>query len=219
MKALWVLGLFVLTGCTVKYSYLKTGYDRQGKDALKRIALFVEPTAGGVPGLSESILRMQREFLSIEKPFLLPPDPPAEVAVGGRARICERDRSLHGVLVTEVRRLERREAKVAVSIRTVLYDCRGERVWDTMGEGVYKSEDSSRRPMVKVHAAAFGEGVTPFVVPVYELLRRLLDALPAPKLTQVEERERIQLFASPPRAEASPAKSPRSASKPASRKR
>ena len=192
-----VLCLCLLVGCTVKYRYVQAGYKNEGKGVVKRIALLVEPSAVQVRGLAGAVAAMEREFLSVESTYILPPDLAPDANVAGRVRICERAKNLEGVLVTEIRKLERKGSKVALGVRTALWSCAGNRLWDSYAESSYSSEDSDRAALVQAYTAKFGPDVQPYLVPVYEILRKLLDSIPRPKLSPGEERERIQNFRAP----------------------
>ena len=195
--SIWITCLGLLTGCTVKYTYLQAGYKTDGEKTVKRLALIIEPRAVEIPALASAVGAMQREFLSVESTYILPPDPEPAVAAGGRASVCATAKNLDGVLVTEIRKVQKIEAKVLLEVRTVLYDCGGQRIWDSAAEASYKSKDSDRALLVRTYTARFGDPVGPYLIPMYEILRHLLVSLPHPKLSSDEERERIQNFRAP----------------------
>lgn len=196
MKKAIVLLVLAQLACTVKYTYTKPGYP-QGDKALKRIRLMVEPKAVDVPGVPAALLQIKREYLAVEKNYIVLPDPDQETNFAGLEAICKSKPEPQAVLKTEMRKLEREKDEVRVGLRLVLLDCQNERLWDAYAENTYESMDSDRQAMIRTYGARFGKPVEPYAVPIYEILRRLLEKLPNPNLSAPEQREKMRYFPDP----------------------
>lgn len=193
VQVLAIVACSFAAACTVKFTYKKAGYDDREIKTVKRIMLAVEPRTGVTPGIRGMLLRMQRDFLSTYRGYIIRPDPSVGVNAQGRQRICTANPGLDAVLWTKVRSLKLMKDEALLGLQLTLYACKNnDRLWDIYGESTYDTNSDDYASLRATYRKEFGDSVRASVQGFYQLTRLLLEDIPNPELTRKERFEKIQ---------------------------
>ena len=177
MKKLLLLLLFA--SCSVKYSYLKPGYESNERLTLKRIGIFTEKTQD--KNISLLFSDLSKEYISHHKEYILKP---------ASGNSCSKE--LNGILVNKFDKLHLANGKLELHISSRLYSCpQKELIWETRAEKSFSVPSSSLQSAVKSYSEKYGTEVADYVYPFYNIVRVVMGKLPSPKLGEDDIMEKI----------------------------
>lgn len=189
---LTLLSLLILTfSCTIKYVYVKEGYEKNEMFNLKRVALLVEPLTNSNKKVRLLIMAILRDYISVHKDYILLPTPNIDEEKSDIGDYCKADPRLNGILMNRVRKLNKVKGEVLLGIQAVLYDCEKNRVWESYGEDTLTAADPDLATLGESYANRIGPGVRDLAAPCYLLIREIYESLPIPKLSEEEKLEKI----------------------------
>lgn len=185
----------LFSGCVIQHSYLRPGYAEHDAAVLKRIVVVMSESKQPLDrGLGKLLPVVAREYLSVQKDYIV--FPTAIDQTGQTASICKGNPKLNGVLFLSVRHVERSERSVTLGLGGELHTCEEPRVvvWRVHAKDTQSSDDPDLKTVAESYSNRLGAEVKPYAVPVYLTLRRLLEELPNPTLTEDEKLEKIELM-------------------------
>lgn len=187
-----VLLLLVMpVSCTIKYVYVKEGYEKNEMLNLKRVALLVEPLTNTNREVRLLLLAILRDYLSVHKDYILLPAPAIDEEKADIGDYCKADPRLDGILMNHVRKLHKTEGKVLLGIQATLYDCEKNRIWESYGEDTLMAADPDLATLGESYANRISPTVRDLAAPAYLLIREIYESLPIPALTEDEKLEKI----------------------------
>jgi probable lipoprotein (TIGR04455 family) len=188
-RVLLVHVLALLSACgAVRKSSVRPDYEAVDKTKTVRLVVSVSPLPAGDAALGALVGRIARKYVNDKRDFIVKRDAAGEAEPEG---LC--GEGVEGVLkLAPV--LKQAGAGVEAEVRGALVRCRdGETVWSAEAGGTWPSEDSLYVATADHYGAALGEGVRPYVGPVFRLLQATLDTLPTPALDDAGKMEKIEL--------------------------
>ena len=195
--AFLLVGFFSTGACIVRQVYLKPGYETNERERVKRIVLVLRHAKRAQPpGVVAVVPVVAREFISVQRDYILYPGEPVASANLAVADICASNKKLNGVLLLEVLQARENEGNVDLEVAAALEDCRApySTIWKALARSTYTSEDPDLRTVIASYANRLGPAVRPFAAPAYLLVRRLLEELPSPTLSDDEKLEKIDVM-------------------------
>jgi probable lipoprotein (TIGR04455 family) len=188
-RALIVPALVALSACgAVRKSAVRPDYEAVDKTRTVRLVVSVSPLPARDVALGSLVGRIARKYVNDKRDFIVKRDAAGEAEPEG---LCAD--GVEGVLrLAPV--LTRQGEGVEAEVKGALVRCRdGETVWSAEAGGTWPSEDSLYVATADHYGAQLGEGVRPYVGPVFRLLQATLDTLPAPALDDAGKLEKIEL--------------------------
>lgn len=185
-----LVAMSLVTACgAVRRSHVRPDYDAADRSRTLRLVVVVSPLPGSDASLGALFGRIGRKYVNDKRDFIVKSDLASNAEPAG---LCTE--GVDGLLRLrpDVKRVG---SGVEAQLSGSLVRCRdGETVWNAEAAGTWPSEDSLYVDTARVYAEALGEGVRPFVGPVFRLLQATLDTLPRPQLPDDAARmEKIEL--------------------------
>jgi probable lipoprotein (TIGR04455 family) len=188
-RVLLVSALVALSACgAVRKSSVRPDYEAVDKTRTVRLVVSVSPLPAQDAALGSLVGRIARKYVNDKRDFIVKRDAAGEAEPEG---LCSD--GVEGVLrLAPV--LTRQGEGVEAEVKGALVRCRdGETVWSAEAGGTWPSEDPLYVATADHYGAQLGEGVRPYVGPVFRLLQATLDTLPAPALDDAGKMEKIEL--------------------------
>ena len=199
--------------CTIQSVYLKPGYEKAGNRNVKRIVVFLKQHALALPpGATAVVPVVANEFVSVQRDYIVYPLNSMKPGSAAPEEICAANTKLDGVLFLDIRRVRERgtfwyqwlrpwrradrEGNVELEVAAALRECRAPHavVWQALANSTYVSNDEDLRSVTESYVNRLGPHVRPFAAPAYQLVRRLLEELPSPMLSDEEKLEKIDVM-------------------------
>ncbi|MCB1314722.1 MAG: MXAN_6521/LA_1396 family lipoprotein [Leptospiraceae bacterium] len=190
-----LLLITLLSGCTVKYTYLKPGYEQNDLDRVKRLVLTIQPNPSGTDAADDLILGVAREFISHHREFIIYTTRVESPDADWQALCASADARPDAVLRQKVARIDHtsNSETTELEIHATMQDCRnGDLLWEARAANSYDSNDADLRTTIESYTRRYGEEARPYVSAAYLLLRQLFDELPEPALNDEEILEKIE---------------------------
>jgi len=188
-RVLLIPALVALSACgAVRKSSVRPDYETADKTKTVRLVVSVSPLPAQDAALGSLVGRIARKYVNDKRDFIVRRDAASETEPQG---LCAD--GVEGVLKL-VPALKKQGAGVEAEVKGALVRCRdGETVWSAEAGGTWPSEDSLYVATADHYGAELGDGVKPYVGPVFRLLQATLDTLPAPSLDDAGKMEKIEL--------------------------
>ncbi|MBL8957326.1 MAG: MXAN_6521/LA_1396 family lipoprotein [Myxococcaceae bacterium] len=191
MRALPISLLVILSSCSVvKMSRLAPGWETDGREKVKRIAVVVQPLPEGSEKTGAMLARVARRYVHMKRNFLVKADS-AKAADLDRGAECAE--GLDALLWLQPTARAQGEG-VELSVKASLIKCAdGAEVWASEAGGSFKAYDEGLKEVAANYGRENGAEVERYVPAAMNVLRPMLDTLPDPVLTEADVEEKMTL--------------------------
>lgn len=192
MRKLLVSSALALAACgPVRSTFVRADYEQEDRTKTVRLAVATAPLPLGSETLGALWSEIARKYTNDHRDFIV------KVGVSGAAvpsGLCaSEDAPIEGVLVLEPV-AAKSGAGVDTSVKARLERCRDRQVvWSAEAGGSWPSDDATLVEVRKHYVEKYGDEVSPFVAPTFQLLRAVLETLPKPALDEKGIDEKIEL--------------------------
>lgn len=185
-----VLTLVTLSGCSiVKSSKVADDWPTKGSASVKRLAVMVTSSPGGVQKAGEAMTRITKRYVNQKRDFLVKVEVPP--GINDPRSACGGDEHIEGVLILTPKFIAEGSG-FETEITGALVACSDmSQAWSGTAAGSFPSKDSGLVEVTQVYVQELGPEVQPFIPPMLNLLRPLLDTLPQPHLTDADVEEKL----------------------------
>ena len=192
MKRLLLVSM-LLAGCSVVKS-AKTADDWASRRAqsLKRLEVVVAPLPDGNQKAGEAMARIARRYVNQKREFLVKSEF-AGPRIDDPKALCGGDEHIEGLLILEPLFTRQGDGyEVTLSARLLACDDFTS-AWSGSAAGSFSTKDERLVEVTQVYVQEFGTEAQPFIAPLFNLLRPLLDTLPQPVLAEQDVEEKMTL--------------------------
>ena len=171
MKRLWARSLVgTLSACASVTTWTRPDYET--KDRKRVLRLVVVPQSNSTPAVTQRAGKVALRYANHHRDFIV------REVVSATVTPCQDD--LEGVLSVNVEVAS--ASPVGILAKADLKDCGGTELWRGEHESSYPSADDNLKELTDSYVEELGEEVRPFVSPVFQALRRVLDELPVAEM-------------------------------------
>lgn len=191
MRPLVLAFLVVLSGCSVVKSYrIADDWETKDKNALKRIAVVVQPLPDANEKVGAMFARVARRYVHMKRNFLVKADVTRTQLLDRTAECAE---GLDGILWLDPA-VKSLGDGIEANLKAKLLRCSdGVEVWAAEAGGSFKSYDEGLKEVAANYGREHGAEVERYVPAAMHVLRPMLDTLPQPELNDADVEEKMSL--------------------------
>jgi probable lipoprotein (TIGR04455 family) len=192
-RSLLLVVLGVSSGCSIVKRYaVVDDWATVDRSKVKRLSVVVQPLPDGNEKVGELFARIARRYVNMKRDFLVKQEKFAAVAPELSA-LCGGDDAIEGVLwLTPT--LTKKGVGYEIEVKAALKRCGdGRASWTAEAAGSFPSKDELLLELTKTYASELGTEVESYVAPAMNVLRPVLDTLPQPLLSELDQDEKIGL--------------------------
>lgn len=192
MKRLVFL-LLAFSSCSiVKAARIRDDWAQGDRQAVRRLAVVVQPLPDGSQKAGEAFARIARRYVNQKRDFLVKQEV-VQAEAPKLAELCGGEDAVEGVLFLKPA-FKPEGSGFEAELSGALARCPdGREAWTGQAAGSFPSKDPGLVEVTAIYVQEFGAEVERYVPPALNLLRPLLDTLPQPVLTEADVDEKLTL--------------------------
>lgn len=185
--------LLALSSCSiVKAARIRDDWAQVDRQAVRRLAVVVQPLPDGNQKAGEAFARIARRYVNQKRDFLVKKEV-VQAEAPKLADLCGGEDAIEGVLFLKPG-FKPRAGGFEAELSGALARCSdGREAWTGQAAGSFLSKDPGLVEVTTIYVQEFGAEVERYVPPALNLLRPLLDTLPQPILTEADVDEKLTL--------------------------
>jgi probable lipoprotein (TIGR04455 family) len=186
-SALISVMLAALACSSVRRQFIVEGYRKNPDRMIKRIVVFVEPSAG-TTDLASLIGAMTRDVIKTNRNYLI-----YGILSTGRD-VAEACKVRDGVLRMQLNKADVSGERVSLEITGELRRCSDDSVvWSASARSSGKSRNRSLENLIRSYVEEHGKQAEIYAAPAFNIIEDIVETMPNPVLTEEELLEKIDL--------------------------